>query len=216
MSKGVCCREWWIETGLPLLKRRLERLLSSPENERKIKCEKEIQKMTINLNYFEDLKKEIEAAGPDKLIFLKNQIMERLRQAGFITQNPEDPTCGWLLFLDAMCDARLGACFWGGGKPLVCEGEDLDFLADWYEKLTAVVRSINQRQKDGRGGCNQQKLEVLIKFHTSSCQRFEKLVTAHNKYAAYLNDRTREVLHMCNSGKWKHIDKVDALRSQYL
>ena len=73
--------------------------------------------MTINLNYFEDLKKEIEAAGPDKLIFLKNQIMERLRQAGFITQNTEDPTCGWLLFLDAMCDARLGACFWGGGFP---------------------------------------------------------------------------------------------------
>ena len=29
MSKGICCREWWIEKGLPLLKRRLERLLSS-------------------------------------------------------------------------------------------------------------------------------------------------------------------------------------------
>ncbi len=173
--------------------------------------------MTINIGYFEELKKRIETAGSSELLALKKEITERLREVDFVSRNHEDPTGDWLLFLDALCNVRLGACCWDAGqKLLVCHSEEMDLLADWYEKLVDAVRSVNQRQKDGRGGCNEQKVDAVINLYDSNTALVERIVYSGNKYVTHLMERTRQLRFMRYSGKWSKIEKVEAMYSRYL
>ena len=43
-----------------------------------------------------------------------------------------------------------------------------------------------------------------------------KLVSSGCKYAAYLNERTQQVLQMERSKEWAKVEKVDCLRGKYL
>ena len=94
---------------------------------------------------------------------------------------------------------------------------DLDILADWYERASAAARSINQRQDDGRGGCNGAKMAELREFFLSNREeKIEGLVSSGCKYAAYLNERTQQILQMERSKEWAKVEKIDCLRGKYL
>jgi len=129
-------------------------------------------------------------------------------------RNGEDPTGGWNLYLDALCDLRLGAFAWDGSRVLAFGAGELDLLADWYEALCEVARSVNRRQKDGRGGCNESKLGALEDFVGAKKDEIEESISSGRNYARYLQERTEQVKRMKSSGHWSWIDKVEAFRGR--
>ena len=177
------------------------------------------ENMTINMSAFEELRKRILSAGQEELVSIKHEIAEYLKQCKYIAVNGEDARGEWYLYLDALCDIRLGACNWNRQFPdvrLMCDGCDHDMLLDWYEALATVTRSINQRQNDKRGGCSESKLAKLKDFYFGNRGNVERLIGEGVKYAAYLEERTQQVFRMAESGMWSVLPKLDNMRWEYL
>ncbi len=171
----------------------------------------------INMNYFNELKRRIGSAGFEELVSIKKTILEELESLGFKASSGENSSGSMYLFLDALCDLRLGAHNWTDeGDIVVVSRNDMDFLADWYERAAAAARSINQRQEDGRGGCNGAKAVALREFFLPNREKIEGLVSSGCKYAVYLNERTQQILQMEKSKEWAKVEKVDCLRGKYL
>lgn len=119
-----------------------------------------------------------------------------------------------------MCEAAFTEYF---SYPVVYEetlfvtpSEEFDFLVDWYERLAAVARSINQRQDDGRSGCSERKFAEVKDFFDKSQVQIDKLNSDRNKYSLYLSSRMKQILEMHNSGKWAKVEKIEAYRSCFL
>ena len=175
--------------------------------------------MTVNMSAFEDLRKRILSANQEELISLKAEIDEHLKQRKYAARCGEDATGAWFLFLDVMCDLRLGACNWSTPTDdirLVSDGTAYDMMLDWYELLATVARSVNQRQDDGRGGCNKKKLSELREFRNAHSADVERLIAGGIRYCAYLEEWTQRVFHMESAGNWSTLPKIDAMRWEYL
>ena len=98
----------------------------------------------------------------------------------------------------------------------VVQTAELNFFADWYDVASAVARSINQRQKDGRGGCSAAKKDEFLRFVCDHAADISKLMGVGRRYASYLNERSQQIVRMCNTGNYFPIDKIDAFCSKYL
>jgi len=170
--------------------------------------------MTINMGYFEELRKAILSAGLERVIEIKKELAEKTASGNYTVRNGEDPTGGWNLYLDALCDLRLGAFAWDGSRIVSFGQGDLDLLADWYELLCEVARSVNRRQKDGRGGCNESKFSALEDFVRARKDEIDKSVSAGKEYARYLAERTEQVRRMKTTGVWSAIGKVEVFRGK--
>lgn len=181
--------------------------------------------MTVSIGAFEDIERAILSAGLEKVAEIKRDIQQKLKDVGMgcapHPDSPESATQHWYLYLDALCDFRLGACRWTathGEKPevAVVSTAELDFFADWYDVASAVARSINQRQKDGRGGCNEAKKDEFLRFVGDHEADIRKLISMGRRYASYLNERSQRIVRMCNMGSYCALDKIDAFCSKYL
>jgi len=170
--------------------------------------------MTINIGHFEELRRAILSAELERVAEIKKELAEKTAAGNYIVRNGEDPTGGWNLYLDALCDVRLGAFAWDGSRILSFGKGELDLLADWYELLCEVARSVNRRQRDGRGGCNESKFSALEDFVRAREDEIDKSVSAGNEYASYLFERTEQVRRMKASGKWSLLAKVEVFRGR--
>ena len=181
--------------------------------------------MTVSIGAFEDIERAILSAGLEKVAEIKRDIQQKLKDVGMgCAPHPDSPESAmqhWYLYLDALCDFRLGACRWTatyGEKPevAVVSTAELDFFADWYDVASAVARSINQRQKDGRGGCNEAKADALRNFMCDHAIEIEKLYASGSRYARYLKDRADQLMRMIICNNFFSVDKIDAFCSKYL
>ena len=182
--------------------------------------------MTVSIGAFEDIEQAILSAGPERVVEIKGEVQAKLRNVGTVVasgnqSNREDPTWRWNLYLDALCDVRLGACRWdspyaGESRIVAMTASELDFFADWYDVISAVARSINQRQKDGRGGCNEAKKDEFLRFVGDHEDGIRKLISMGRRYASYLNERSQQIVRMSKLGSYFVLDKIDAFSSKYL
>ena len=181
--------------------------------------------MTINIGAFEEMEQAMLSAGPERVAEIKRDIQQKLKDVGVggapHPDSPESAMQRWYLYLDALCDFRLGACRWAttyGEEPgvAVVQTAELNFFADWYDVASAVARSINQRQKDGRGGCSAAKKDEFLRFVCDHAADISKLMGVGRRYASYLNERSQQIVRMCNTGNYFPIDKIDAFCSKYL
>jgi len=170
--------------------------------------------MTINMGYFEELRKAILSAGLGRVVEIKKELAEKTASWNYTVRNGEDPTGGWNLYLDALCDLRLGAFAWDGSRIISFGAGELDMLADWYELLCEVARSVNRRQKDGRGGCNESKFSALEDFVRARKDEIGKSVSTGNEYARYLVERTEQVNRMKEAENWSSLAKIEAFRGK--
>ena len=65
-------------------------------------------------------------------------------------------------------------------------------------------------------GCNGAKAVALREFFLSNREKIGGLVSSGCKYAAYLNERTQQILQMERSKEWAKVEKIDCLRGKYL
>ena len=57
---------------------------------------------------------------------------------------------------------------------------------------------------------------VMTIFLSNRETKIEGLVSSGCKYAAYLNERTQQILQMERSKEWAKVEKIDCLRGKYL
>jgi len=130
----------------------------------------------ISLGYFNDLREAILSADEERLVAIKESLYAQLKDIGFEGRNGELSLGDYLLYLDMLCDERLGAASWDG-RYVRWDSADWDILADWYEALSDVARSVNSRQKDGRGGCNERKAAALVHIFTIKRAEIDRLLS---------------------------------------
>lgn len=175
--------------------------------------------MTINIGELEEMEAAVLSAGEQNLANIKRELQDRL--AGGLPVDREDPIRHYELYLDALCDVRLGAWRWnspvaGDSRLVALTAAELDFFAEWHDVVSAVARSVNQRQKDGRGGCNAAKKDALLRFVNEHAADIERLVLAGKRYAAYLHERTEQIVCMFERNTFGTVEKIKALTSEYL
>lgn len=181
--------------------------------------------MTIDIGAFEEMERAILSAGVERVAEIKRDLQQKLKDVGMgCAPHPDSPEGAMQhlnLYMDALCDMRLGACRWnaiplGDSRMVALTATELDFFADWYDVTSALARSINQRQKDGRGGCNAAKKDEFLRFVGDHEADIRKLISMGRRYASYLNERSQQIVRMCNMGSYCALDKIDAFCSKYL
>lgn len=177
--------------------------------------------MTVNIGAFEELEKAVLSADKQNLARIKRDLQSRLQDLDPLAVHREDVIWCYELYLDALCDMRLGACRWnspvaGDLRFVALTAAELDFFAEWYDVVSAIARSINQRKNDGRGGCNTAKKEALLHFMGEHAEEVDCLVGTGKRYAVYLYEHTKQIMRMIDLNAFETVEKISMLTSEYL